>query len=324
MIWRDCQKNNETIMNDAKKFGLWFYKNVFIRYLQFRYRTTLMTLARLTLLVLAKEIVIPTIYWILVIITAIWPNNSFYEVLENIKKVCVPSTSEIVIACLAVSVLLIVAIYEYRKEKKKVDILIDVYIPYTDRILDLLNIGFYHEWTYHVAVAGNTQIGERILDDMPNLVNFLKSRIQHLGFERLDELYASLALVVNDIYSIYVKYGDFSRKNEMVPIKRFYKMTDAPYNPNYDKDLELYNDIVCLVSDLIFEQTRILNLILKKIREAQPNYEVLTGILHVDDIMEHGLYTSEEEDIVSYSDIYTFMVERKNRSYHLGEGIVKL
>ena len=51
-----------SVMKKVKEFGLWVYNKVILKYWSLRYKTTLMTLARLTLLILAKEIVVPWLY----------------------------------------------------------------------------------------------------------------------------------------------------------------------------------------------------------------------------------------------------------------------
>ena len=79
-----------------------------------------------------------------------------------------------------------------------------------------------------------------------------------------------------------------------------------------------------LISDLVFEQTRILNQILKIIRNVQPDYQVQLGVLHTDNVMEHNTYTISEEDSVVYNGLLNFMTERKNRSYHFADGVVDL
>lgn len=40
----------------------------------------------------------------------------------------------------------------------------------------------------------------------------------------------------------------------------------------------------------------------------------------VDSDQSHNIYTVEEEDIVEYSGLMNFMVERETRSYHMGSG----
>ena len=133
-----------------------------------------------------------------------------------------PSTTELLIAVLSVIGLLIVAFYQYHTEKRHTDLFRDMYIPYVDAILEYLNIGFYYEWAYNVALNGNTMIAERQLDDLYDMSIYLRSRVRHKGFERLDELFKSLSEVAYDIYIIFNNYGDFSRKDGKITIERFY------------------------------------------------------------------------------------------------------
>lgn len=73
---------------------MWIYRNLILRYWQFRYRTTLMTLARLTLLVLAKGTVVPIVYWILVLVGVIGQNQPLTDISDIIKVVCMPLSTE--------------------------------------------------------------------------------------------------------------------------------------------------------------------------------------------------------------------------------------
>ena len=95
------------------------------------------------------------------------------DILHIIKVACVPSTAEIIIAIPAVVVLLIVAIFEYRQERKKIDLFSLLYVPYTDKILEYMNIAHYHDWTYSLAVSGNTMVHEDQLDRWDDLVLYI-------------------------------------------------------------------------------------------------------------------------------------------------------
>lgn len=112
------------IIAQVKELWLWIYCNLILKYWSFRYRTTLMSLARLTLLVLAKETVVPMVYWIVVLVSVIWPCEQLCGILDVIKVACVHSIAEVIIAILAVVVLLIVAWYEYHQERKRLICLI--------------------------------------------------------------------------------------------------------------------------------------------------------------------------------------------------------
>ena len=77
-----------------------------------------MTLARLTLLILAKEIVVPWLYACLVIVNGVWPHELLEKVVTAIAVLCIPSFVEILICILAVVVFLVVAYVQYKTEKK--------------------------------------------------------------------------------------------------------------------------------------------------------------------------------------------------------------
>lgn len=300
---------------------MWIYHNLILRYWQFRYRTTLMTLARLTLLVLAKETVVPMVYWIVVLVSVIWPCEQLTDILDIIKVACVPSIAEVIIAILAVVVLLIVAWYEYHQERKKIDMFDNIYIPYTNKILEYMNVDNYHAWTYGLAVSGNTMVHEDQLDRWDDLVLYLRSRVKHDEYKDIDSLYDNLSLLVSDILHIFNYYCGDRRNDGMISIEKFYK--NLPYNPNYQKDLEKYKEIVMLLSDLIFEQTRLLNLILKRMRAIMPDYQVEIGNLMTDSVMAHNEYREDEETESPYPGVKEFMAVRSSRNYHFSSGVVE-
>lgn len=190
------------IIAQVKELWLWIYRNLILKYWSFRYRTTLMSLARLTLLVLAKETVVPMVYWILVLVSAFCQYQPLSDVLELVKVACVPSTAEIIIAILAVVVLLIVARFEFWQERRKVDLFTQIYVPYTDKILEYMNVEHYHAWTYSLAVSGNTMVHEDQLDRWDDLILYVRSRVKHSEYKDIDDLYDNLAIVVEDILSI--------------------------------------------------------------------------------------------------------------------------
>jgi hypothetical protein len=94
-----------SVMKKVKEFGLWVYNKVILKYWSLRYKTTLMTLARLTLLILAKEIVVPWLYACLVIVNGVWPHELLEKVVTAIAVLCIPSFVEILI-CLDFNVIL--------------------------------------------------------------------------------------------------------------------------------------------------------------------------------------------------------------------------
>lgn len=106
----------------------------------------------------------------------------------------------------------------------------------------------------------------------------------------------------------------------MVTIEKFYKR--LPYNPHYNEDLRKYDDVVMLLADLVFEQTRLLNLMLKRMRAVMPEYKVEVGKLMTDNVMEHNEYREDEESEQPYPGLNDFMTVRASRNYHLDAGVV--
>ena len=312
----------KTNTTQIKVLWMWIYHNLILRYWQFRYRTTVMTLARLTLLVLAKETVVPMVYWVFVLVAAIGQYQLMTDILEVVKVGCVPSTAEIIIAILAVVVLMIVAIFEYRQEKKKIDLFTSIYVPYTDKILEFMDAEHYHAWTYGLAVSGNTMVHEEQLERCEDLLLYLRSRVKHNEYKDIDCLYDNLAMIVDDILNIVNSYGGCRRSDGMVSIEKFYK--NDSYNPNYQEDLERYKEIVMLLSDLVFEQSRLLNLMLKRIRAVMPDYQVKAGKLMTDSVMAHNEYKEDEESESPYPGLKEFMTVRSSRNYHFSSGMVEL
>lgn len=308
------------IIAQVKELWLWIYRNLILKYWSFRYRTTLMSLARLTLLVLAKETVVPMVYWILVLVSAFCQYQPLSDVLEIVKVACIPSTAEIIIAILAVVVLLIVARFEFWQERRKVDLFTQIYVPYTDKILEYMNVEHYHAWTYSLAVSGNTMVHEDQLDRWDDLILYVRSRVKHSEYKDIDDLYDNLAIVVEDILSIINMHCSSTRDDGMVTIEKFYKR--LPYNPHYNEDLHKYDDVVMMLADLVFEQTRLLNLMLKRMRAVMPEYKVEVGKLMTDNVMEHNEYREDEESEHPYPGLNDFMTVRASRNYHLGNGVV--
>ena len=133
----------------------------------------------------------------------------------------------------------------------------------------------------------------------------------------MDKLLRNLGLLVNDFSAVYsqhaVKFG-----SDAYVVERFYKKIQN--NPNYERDLEAYNEHVLLVSDLLFELTRLCNLILSKIREVFPNYRQDIGLLHIDMRITTPdlVYRETEISDSPYPGLKEFIKVRLTRETHLG------
>jgi len=305
-------------MKKIKEFGLWLYNKVILKYWNLRYKTTLMTLARLTLLILAKEIVVPWIYACLVMINGVWHHELFEKVIAAFAVLCIPSFAELLICVMAVVVFLVVAFVQYRTEKNIIkaddDLFNSVYVPYSDEFFKMLHIDNYHSWSYHIAVSGSPFMIESQYDEMVMAASYLKRRVEHAKFAEIDCLYRNIALLIDDFHDVFEEHIEVHHGSCFV--ERFYKYPIP--NPNYEADLAEYERIVRLCSDLIYELTRLCNLLLVKMRERKPDYQLDAGVLMVDDVQEHSLYIEEEISKTPYPGLNEFLNVRHNRSYCLG------
>lgn len=306
--------NNQNL----KSFWLWIYNHVVLKYWHLRYRTTLLSLARLTLLILAKEIVIPWVYACLVIVNGIWPHEFLLKVIVTVAVLCIPSFVEIFVCILAVIVFLVVAFVQYKTEQKKInrdnDLFTSVYVQYSDELFKRLHIENYNNWSYRIAVSGSPFMIESQYDEMVEAASYLKGRVKHDEFSDIDLLYQNIALLIDDFHGVFEEHIEVHHGSCFV--ERFYK-NPVP-NPNYEEDLAEYEYIVRLCSDLIFELTRLCNLLLVKMRNRQPDYQLDAGVLMVDGILEHSVYRDYEISDSPYPGLEEFKEIRKIRSYCLG------
>lgn len=191
------------------------------------------------------------------------------------------------------------------------------YLPAFDHIFELLDIKHFQNWAYPCAIAGNTILKAYIYDTLNRVPNYILSRPRHQEFESWDALMRNLGLLVDDFETVYsqhaVQFGD----DEYV-VERFYKR--YLNNPNYERDLEAYNEHVKLVSDMLFELARLCNLVLSRIRVLYPDYKQEIGILHIDNRLTAPDLVYKENEITDtpYPGLKEYIKVRLTRETHLG------
>lgn len=102
------------------------------------------------------------------------------------------------------------------------------------------------------------------------------------------------------------------RKDECYEIERFYK--NYPY-PDCEAQLEEYNEYCFLLCDMTMELTRLLNLILERIREKKTNFHIEDGILIINSIERTAVeYQKTEKSNCPYLGIEQFVKIRSTRN----------
>lgn len=198
-----------------------------------------------------------------------------------------------------------------------VDLFERLYLPAFDHIFEMLDVDHFQEWTYSCAIGGNTILSASIYERLDQLSNYIKSRPKHSQYSSWDALMRNLGLLISDFQMVFSQHEE-RLDEKRYWVERFYKRN--PNNPHYERDLEAYNQYVCLVADLLFELTRICNLILGRIRQQYPVYKQELGLLHIDNNYSSPdlIYKEGEISDTPYPGLDEFIRVRLSRETHYG------
>ncbi len=156
---------------------------------------------------------------------------------------------------------------------------------------------------------------------MGRTITYIRSRPKHKEYASWDSLIQNLGLLLSDFKTVFSCHSD-SVGPEAYTVERFYKYgpMGQGYNPNYDIDLEAYNEHTRLITDLLLELARLGNLILTRIRTIHPEYKRELGILYIDDRVNTPdlVYREDEISDAPYPGIDAFISVRLSREKHLG------
>ena len=201
--------------------------------------------------------------------------------------------------------------------KSEIDLFDTWYLPAFHHIFDLLDIGHFQNWAYPCAIAGNTILKAYIYENLNKVPNYIMSRPKHQEFASFDALLRNLGMLVDDFETVYSQHAEKFGDDTYV-VERFYKR--IPSNPNYERDLEAYNENVRLISDMLFELTRLCNLLLNRIRSIYPEYRQDVGMLHIDTRISVPdlVYRESEISDTPYPGLKEYIKVRLSRETHLG------
>lgn len=201
--------------------------------------------------------------------------------------------------------------------KIDVDLFETIYLPAFEQIFKILDIDNFQQWAYPCAIGGNTYLKAYIYENLDKVPNYILSRPKHKEYASWDLLMRNLGLLVSDLDAVFSQHVERYDKDVYI-VERFYKRINP--NPNYEEDLEAYNEHVMLVSDMLFELARLCNLILARIRVLYPGYKQELGILHIDNrITEPDLvYRETEISDAPYPGLKDYIKVRLTREKHLG------
>lgn len=193
------------------------------------------------------------------------------------------------------------------------DLFLSCYIPVFEKILSFLDMPNYPFWTFNWAMAGTSKISVSTYRSLEELNTFLQRISYHQGYDMYDNLLKNLGSLVTDyLYLCDEHLEDFG--SEEYTIERFYKK--IPNNPDYVSQLNEFNEYCWLICDMTLELTRLLNLILERIRQRVPDYHIDEGVFVIDSIArEKTVYCDKEKSDSPYPGLNKFVQIRSARNY---------
>lgn len=194
------------------------------------------------------------------------------------------------------------------------DLFLSCYIPVFDKILSLVDMPNYPYWTYNWAMAGTSKISVATYRCLEDLNSFLQRISYHQGYEMYDNLLKNLGTLVSDyLYLCNEHIEEFGK--EVYTIECFYKK--IPNNPDYESLLNEFNEYSWLICDMTLELTRLLNLLLERIRERVSDYHIDEGIFVIDMIdRDKTEYRDNEKSDFPYPGLKQFLLTRSTRNYY--------
>lgn len=193
------------------------------------------------------------------------------------------------------------------------DLFLSCYIPVFDKVLSFVDMPNYPYWTFDWAMAGTSKISVERYRKLVDLNSFLQRISYHQGYEVYDNLLRNLGVLVSDYIDLCNEHiKEFG--TEEYTIDRFYKK--VPDNPDYENLLNEFKEYCRLICDMTLELTRLLNLLLERIRERVPDYHIDEGIFVIDSIArEKTMYCDNEKSDSPYPGLNQFVQIRSSRNY---------
>ena len=193
------------------------------------------------------------------------------------------------------------------------DLFLSCYIPVFDKVLSFVDMPNYPYWTFNWAMAGSSKISVERYNKLEELNSFLQRISYHQGYEVYDNVLRNLGVLVSDYIDLCNEHiKEFG--TEEYTIDRFYKK--IPNNPDYVSQLNEFKEYCRLICDMTLELTRLLNLLLERIRERVPDYHIDEGVFVIDSIArEKTVYCEKEKSDSPYPGLNKFVQIRSSRNY---------
>ena len=194
------------------------------------------------------------------------------------------------------------------------DIFLSCYIPVFEKILSFLDMPNYPFWTFRWAMAGFSKISVERYHKLEDLNCFLQRISYHQEYEVYDNLLKNLGVLVSDYIDLCNEHIEEFGTEEYT-IDKFYKM--IPDNPDYKSLFNEFNEYCWLICDMTLELTRLLNLLMERIRERVSDYHIDEGVFVIDSIdRKKTEYRNSEKSDSPYPGLKQFVKIRSTDRYY--------
>lgn len=194
------------------------------------------------------------------------------------------------------------------------DIFLSCYIPVFEKVLSFLDMPDYPFWTFSWAMAGTSKISVERYQKLEDLNSFLQRISYHQGYEVYDNLLKNLGVLVSDYIDLCNEHIEEFGTEEYT-IDRFYKMRSN--NLDCESLFNEFNEYCWLICDMTLELTRLLNLLMERIRERVSDYHIDEGVFVIDSIdRKKTEYRNSEKSDSPYPGLKQFVkIRSTDRTY---------
>lgn len=189
-----------------------------------------------------------------------------------------------------------------------------LYIPVFDKILEFVTVEDYSKWMRMLANDGESEMYQWQYNKLDELSKYCYSRMKNEQFKTFDILIENLGELTKDFLTVYRRHWK-SLPDGRYRIDHFFH--------NDEGNQELTNDFlneVFLVSDYCLEMTRLMNLILQRIRSIIIDYRVDIGLLYIEGLCNDRPieYIDSEKIDKPYPGEKNFLNDRLKRQQSFG------
>jgi hypothetical protein len=181
-------------------------------------------------------------------------------------------------------------------------------------------------WSNKVLGGARPRILEKLYDDLGFLCTRNIARIWPGRYPTLEIAFRNFQWILQDFLGVLSQHLLPMPMQGYLVTDKFYAM-GGNFNPNYDRDVALFDEHVNLVSNLMLELTRAANLICDEVRaHILSSYRRKDGHLLViwgDDFTSYRRVPSYLPEQITHQTLYrgaqSFQADHKDRDWYLGQ-----